>query len=107
MDMLSNARASGVPRRWKPEEDAKLSSPATNSSKIKHGKEYKVGWAGVTVLVPSHTLHSSGVDQPLARMGRWITEEDIMLKDGLRINSGKNLEATQLWDAITALVPGR
>jgi hypothetical protein len=41
MDMHSNARATGVPRRWKPEEDAKLINSFTNSSKTKHGKESK------------------------------------------------------------------
>jgi hypothetical protein len=104
MDMHPNARATGVPRRWKPEEDAKLISPVTNTSKTKHGKEYRTDRAEATVLVPGQTWHSS-VDQTPARAGRWTTAEDTMLKNSLRINSGNN--AVQRWDAIARLVPGR
>jgi hypothetical protein len=104
MDMHSNARATTVPRRFTPEEDAKLTSVAKNSTRTKHDKECTTDSAAVAVLVPGRPSYSS-IDPTLAKTGRWTTDEDTKLTDAVRmsvrISSNKN------WPAISALVPGR
>jgi hypothetical protein len=100
-DMQSNARATGVPRRWTRQEAAKLTSAVTNNSKKEHGKEYRTDCDTLVVLNPDQTLHSS-VDLVPGRRGiKWTPDEDIKLKHALRMHDGKN------WNAIAALVPGR
>jgi hypothetical protein len=109
----TNAGAStrASPRLWTLEEDAKLNSAVTNTSKKKWGKEYKTNWDAVAVLVPSrtksqcrerwHRVLDSNVDPTTARAGKWTADEDSKLKDAVQTHSGKN------WGAIAALVPGR
>jgi hypothetical protein len=57
MDTQTNAGAStwATRRRWTSEEDAKLTSAVTNTSKKKHGKEYKTNWVAISALVPGRT----------------------------------------------------
>jgi hypothetical protein len=52
MDMNPNMGTTRAPRRWTPEEDAKLTSAVTKTRKKKFGKELKVDWVVVAVLVP-------------------------------------------------------
>jgi hypothetical protein len=108
MDMHSNARVIGAPRRWTPEEDVKLTSALTNTLKNKWGQN---NWAAVTALVPGRTKQQcskrwhdtlvSNIDPATARRGNWTADEDKTLKNALRTHGGNN------WEVITALVPGR
>jgi hypothetical protein len=96
---------------WMPEEDAKLNSAVTNTSKKKWGTEYKTDWAAVAALVPSRTTQqcrdrwrqvlAPSIDRSNRRRGKWTSDEDSKLKDAVQTHCGKN------WDAITALVTGR
>jgi hypothetical protein len=97
-------RATTAPRHWTPEEDEKLTRAATNNTKTKHDKEYRIDWVAVATLVPGQTLHS-GIDPTLARTGRWTTDEDTKLTDAVRISV--RTFRSKNWLAISALVPGR
>jgi hypothetical protein len=54
----------------------------------------------VAMLSLYQTMQSS-IDPTPARTGRWATDKDTKLEDAVRINSGKN------WNATAVLVPGR
>jgi hypothetical protein len=105
------ARTAGVPRRWTPEEDAKLTSAITDTFKKKWGKEYKNDWVAIAARVPGRTkvqcssrwrdALDPSIGSTTARAGSWTEDEDKMLKDAVRAHDGKN------WAAIAALVLGR
>jgi hypothetical protein len=107
-DTQSNACAT---RRWTSEEDAKLSSAVTNTSKKKWGKEYKTNWDAVDSLVPSRTKKDCydrwrnaldpSIDRANRCTGKWTEDEDTKLKDSVQMHGGKD------WAAISALIPGR
>jgi hypothetical protein len=113
MDMHPNARASGAPRRWTPEEDVELTSAVANTPKKKWGKkgEKKTDWDAVAALIPGRTKRQCNdrwrnflmyiIDQTNGHSGAWTEDEDIKLKDAAQKHGGNN------WDAIAALVPGR
>jgi hypothetical protein len=99
-------------RRWTSEEDATLTSAVTNTSKIKWGKEYKINWDAVAMLVPGRTKiqcwnrWKDFLDPNIGRAsgrtaGKWTADEDKKLKDAVLTRSGEN------WETIAALVPGR
>jgi hypothetical protein len=98
-------------RNWTLEEDAKLTSAASEPSKKKYGKEYKTDWDTVAALIPGRTtiqcLHrwlnalDPSIDRAGGRKGKWTEDEDTKLKDAVQTHGGKN------WDAIAVLVPGR
>jgi hypothetical protein len=99
---------------WTPEEDAKLYSAVTNTSKkkMKNGKENRTDWAAVAALVPNRRksqclsrwrYHIAPIiDRAKRRTGsKWSKDEDAKLKDAVQTYGGKN------WAAIAALVPSR
>jgi hypothetical protein len=100
-----------VPYYWTPKEDAKLNSAATNTSKKKYGKVYKMEWSEISALVPDgtkmqyhnrwHQVLDPSIDRTNARTGKWAAIEDNKLKDAVQTHGGKN------WVAISVLVPGR
>jgi hypothetical protein len=105
------ARTTRATRRWTPAENAKLTSAITDTCKKKWGKEFKSDWDAISALVPgrtkaqcyyrwSNTLVSKS-DRANGRAGKWEDDEDIKLRNAVRIHGGKN------WVAIAALVPGR
>jgi hypothetical protein len=111
-DTQPNAGATTVTRRrWTLEEDAKLSSAVTNTSKKKYGMESNTNWVAVAALVPGRTKRQcrgrwrdallSNIDPATARTGKWSEDEDIRLKDAVQTYGGKN------WPAIAALIPGQ
>jgi hypothetical protein len=111
-DMTPNAGATTVARRrWTLEEDTKLTSAVTNTSKKKCGKEYNFNWAAIATLVPSRTSSQCRlrwkdaldptIDRVSGRAGKWTSVEDTKLKDAVQTHGGKN------WETIAALVPGR
>jgi hypothetical protein len=97
--------------RWTTDEDAKLTRAVANTSKKKHGKDYRTDWATISALVPGRTKIQcwSRWDHPLdpsigranGRTVKWVEDEDIKLKDALQTHGSKD------WVAISALVPGR
>jgi regulation of enolase protein 1 (concanavalin A-like superfamily) len=99
------------PARWTPEEDAKLTSAATNTPKKRRGKEYKTDWVAIALLVPGRTERQCygrwddvlypKIDRATARAGKWTADEDSKLKVGIQRHGDKD------WVAIAALVPGR
>jgi hypothetical protein len=101
----------GANRRWTVDEDAKLMSAITNTSKMKWGNEYKTNWAAVAALVPGRTRLQCrtryrgtlvfNIDPTTKRVANWTADEDKKLKDAVQTHDGKN------WAAIAALVPGR
>jgi hypothetical protein len=107
-DPVKGYRATGS---WTPQEDAKLNSAPTNTSKKTWGKEYKTDWAAVAALVPSRTTQqcrdrwrhalAPSFEQRNIRTGTWAEDEDIKLKDAVQTHGDKN------WVAIAALVPSR
>jgi hypothetical protein len=108
-DTLPNARAAS--RRWRLEEDAKLTRAVANTSNKKWGKEYKIDWPAVAALVPGRTksqCKSRWVDtldpsigRASERKGAFTTVEDSKLKDAVQTHGDK------AWGAIAMLVPGR
>jgi hypothetical protein len=68
-------------------------------------------WSAIGALVPGRTLLQcksrwyttliSNIDPNTARAGRWLANEDSMLKDAVQTHGDKN------WGAIAALVPSR
>jgi hypothetical protein len=112
-DTQPNAGASirATPRLWTLEEDTKLTSAVTNTSKKKCGKEYNFNWAAIATLVPSRTSTQCrsrwnaaldpSIDRTSGRKGSWTADEDIKLKDAVEKHDGKD------WANIAALVPGR
>jgi hypothetical protein len=100
-DTQPNAGATPVTRRrWTVKEDAKLTSAATNTSKKKWGKEYRIDWGAITALVPGRTIiqcssrwHDAlnpSIDRANDRTGKWSEDEDIKLKDAVATHSGRN-----------------
>jgi hypothetical protein len=104
MDINSNVRATGALICWTPEEDTKLTRATTNITRTKHGKDFMIDSATVTVLVPGKVLPSS-IDPTLARAGLWTTDEDTKLTDA--VNISVSIFRSKNWLAISALVPGR
>jgi hypothetical protein len=111
-DMQPNTGATTVTRcNWTLEEDAKLSSAFTNTSKKKCGKEYKTNWVAISALVPNRTkkqccnrwniVLDPSIDRATERKGKWTADEDTKLEDAVQTNGGKN------WVAISELIPGR
>jgi hypothetical protein len=108
MDMNAGT---GAHRRWTPEEDTKLTSAVTKTRKKKWGKELRIDWKAIAVLVPGRTKQQcrsrwhdslvSDIDTTTTLAGKWTADEDTNLKDGVREHGGKN------WEAIAALVLGR
>jgi hypothetical protein len=108
-DNTNANRVEGIRRtRWTPEEDAKLiGAVKSNSTKYMSVTD----WAAVAVLVPNRTRkqcwnrwHNSldpNIERANGRTGKWTEDEDIKLKDSVKIHSGKD------WAAITVLVPDR
>jgi hypothetical protein len=104
----ASTRATGY---WTPEEDAKLTSAVTNTSKKKRGKEYKTDWVAIAALVPGRTrcqchhrwniVLDPSTKRASGRKGKWAEDEDIKLKDAVQTHGEKD------WAAIAALVPGR
>jgi hypothetical protein len=108
-DPVKGARATGY---WTSEEDAKLNSVVTNTSKKKWCKEYKTDWAAVAALVPSRITvqcckrWKEALDPNMDQSNRrtsssWSEYEDIKLKDAVQTHGGK------CWEKIAVLVPGR
>jgi myb proto-oncogene protein len=103
-----STRATGS---WTSDEDAKLTSAVKNTSKKKHGKEYKTDWVTISALVPGRTRKQCtkrwcaflrySIDGANRRMGTWTEDEDSKLKDAVETHGRKN------WKTIAALVPGR
>jgi hypothetical protein len=103
--------AGATRRHWTSDEDAKLTSAVTNTSKMKLGKKYKTNWAAVAVLVPSRTSiqctrrWTDFLDPNIARVsgrtGEWTTDEDKILKDAVQTYGGEN------WETMATLVTGR
>jgi hypothetical protein len=111
-DTQPNAVATPVRnrRRWTLEEDAKLTSAVTNTSKMKHSREYMTDWVAISALVTGrtrsqcrsrwHELLDPNIDSANERTGKWTADEDSKLKDAVQTHGGKN------WSLIAALVPG-
>jgi hypothetical protein len=99
MDMHPNARATGAPRRWTPEEAAKLTRAVTNNSKTKHGMEYRTECATVAMLNPGQTLHSNiDLMVPGRRTGNWTPEEDTKLKDAVKCTTARiGMQSQRSW----------
>jgi hypothetical protein len=109
MDMHPKAWTTRERRCWTSEENAKLTSAVTKTRKKKRGKELKIDWVTIAVLVPGRTKlqcrsrwrEAFNIDATTARAGKWTADEDKKLRDGVREHGGKN------WKAIAAQVPGR
>jgi ribosome recycling factor len=96
---------------WRLEEDAKLTSAVTNTSKEKCGKDYKTNWVAVAALVPSrsriqcrhrwHDVLDPSIGRASGRAGKWTEDEDSKLKNAVQTLGDKD------WVSISALVPGR
>jgi hypothetical protein len=107
-DTQPNAVATGY---WTPEEDVKLTSAVTNTSKKRRGKEYMTDWVAIAVLVPGrtniqcynrwHGVLDPSIDPTSARTGAFTPDEDAKLKDAVQTHGEKD------WAPIAALVPGR
>jgi hypothetical protein len=88
---------------WTSDEDNKLKDAVQTHG----GKD----WAGIATLVPGRTNIQcrgrwlSALDPSIGRTpgrtGIWTTDEDVKLKDAVKMHNGKN------WPEIAALVPGR
>jgi hypothetical protein len=110
-DTQSNPRATGIFSRWTPQEDATLTSAVTNTHKKKYGNGYRVHWDAVAALVTGRTRKQCvnrwyafldpSIVRATGRSGNWAEDEDIKLKESVRLNGD------QSWAAIAALVPGR
>jgi hypothetical protein len=89
--------------KWTEDEDIKLKDAVQ-----KHGGK---DWDAIAALVPGrmrnqchHRWHNAldpNIDQTNERSGKWTGDEDIKLKEAVRLHGGKG------WIAIAALVPGR
>jgi hypothetical protein len=111
--MQPNVGAARAPRRrWKPEEDTKLTTAVKTTCKKKFGDEYRTDWFAAAALVPGRTkqqcesrwdvlLLACKGDGRTTRVGKWTTDEDNMLKAAVKKHYGKD------WAAIAALVSGR
>jgi hypothetical protein len=107
-DPVKGTRATG---RWTPEEDAKLNSAVTNTSKRKDGTKNRPNWSAIAAQVPGRTEAQCGerwrhvldpsIDRANIRTGKWTEDESIKLNAAVETHGGKN------WDKIAALVPGR
>jgi hypothetical protein len=96
---------------WTPEEDAKLTTAITKTTKKKYGKEFRTDWAAISALVPGRTnrqcMHrwQGFLDPSIGRASglrvKWTEDEDSKLKHAVRTYAGNN------WGAIAALIPGR
>jgi hypothetical protein len=103
--------AGATRRRWTLEEDAKLTTAVTNTSKMKWRKKYKTDRDAVAMLVPGRTstqcirrwkdFLDPSIDRASGRAGNWTIDEDKKLKDAVLTHGGKN------WETIGVLVPGR
>jgi hypothetical protein len=101
----------GATSNWTLEEDAKLTSAVTNTSKKKWGKKYKADWPTISELIPGrtknqcysrwHNILDPSIDRLSQRTGKWSEDENIKLKDAVQTHGDKD------WGAIAALVPGR
>jgi hypothetical protein len=110
-DTQPNAGATRATSRWTSDEDAKLTRAVANTSKKKHGKEYRTDWVVLAALVPGRTRSQCRhrwldvLDPIIGRanghQGKWTEDEDIKLKVAVQTHGSKN------WVAISALVPGR
>jgi hypothetical protein len=111
-DSQTNAGVTMVTHRhWTSEEDAKLTSAVTNTSKKKYGKGYKTDWGAVAVIVPSRTQMQCmrrwketldpSIDRVSRHKGKWAEDEDSKLRDAVKTYGAKD------WVAVAALVPGR
>jgi hypothetical protein len=86
----SNTRNTRTNRYWTPEEDVKLATAVAKTRKKRWGKEFKIDWVAITVLVPSRTRNQCknrwytsldpSIDQANGRTGTWNEDEDIKLK---------------------------
>jgi hypothetical protein len=96
---------------WTLDEDAQLTSAVTKTREKEWGKEFKIDWVAVAMLVPGRTQRPcrdrwhntlvSNVNPATARAGNWTADEDKKLKDSVRERGGKN------WEKIAASVIGR
>jgi hypothetical protein len=109
---VTNTEPNAGTGNWTLEEDSKLTSALTNTSKKKWSKEYKTDWPDISELIPGRTRNqcwhrwnevlNRNIDQaPPRRTGKWEEDEDSKLRDALQIHGRKN------WGAVAALVPGR
>jgi hypothetical protein len=83
MDTQPNAGATG---RWTLEENAKLTRAVANTSKKKHGKEYRTDWVTIAALFPGRTkIHcynrwhnclDPNIDRATGRQGKWTADEE-------------------------------
>jgi hypothetical protein len=80
----SRTRATGS---WTLEEDAKLTRAVANTSKKKHGKDYRTDWATISALVPGRT-------KTLCR-DRWhVLGPSVGGASGLQINGQQSKKAS-------------
>jgi hypothetical protein len=110
-DLVADAQPNTGTGSWTLEEDAKLTSAVTNTSKKKCGKDYKTNWAAVAALVPSrsriqcrhrwHDVLDPSIGRASGRAGKWTEDEDSKLKNAVQTLGDKD------WVSISALVPGR
>jgi hypothetical protein len=110
-DTQPNAGATRATARWTTDEDAKLTLAVANTSKKRHGKEYRTDWVVIAALVPGRTRRQclrrwdNALNPSIAltaeRTGKWTEGEDAKLQDAVQTHGSKN------WVAISALVPGR
>jgi hypothetical protein len=96
-------RANRIMSIWTADEDRKLKNAVYT-----HGGK---NWGAISALVPGRTLiqcrhrwHNAlnpSIDRANGRIGKWVEDEDIELKNAVQTHGGKN------WEKIAALVPGR
>jgi hypothetical protein len=94
---------SGLWSNWTAVEDSKLK----DAVRMHGGKN----WKEIATVVPGrkrsqclnrwHNALDPSIDRTNERMGKWVEDEDIKLKDAVLTHGGKN------WGKIAALVPGR
>jgi hypothetical protein len=101
LNITPTARRTG---KWTEDEDSKLKDAVQT-----HGSK---DWDAISALVPGRTkskcwsrwdnVLDPSIDQTSpGRTGKWVDDEDSMLKDAVQIYGRKN------WNAVAALVPGR
>jgi hypothetical protein len=93
----------GATGRWTLEEDAKLTSAVTNTSKKKHRGEYRTDWVAISALVPGRTREQCcdrwqktldpSIGRASGRTGKWTAVEDTKRKDAVQMHGGKNWAA--------------
>jgi hypothetical protein len=94
-DFVSDTRMNAVATgNWTLDEDAKLTSAVTNTSKKQWGADYKTNWVAIAALIPGRTRSQCrsrwrefldpNIGRANERTGTWTEDEDSKLKDAVR-----------------------